>query len=217
MKLVPAGNFIFGFDGDSLSPNGKETINLPAFYIDETEVSNRAYKAFCDQAKHAPPDSTSFGQRPDDPVTNVSFEDAQAFADWMGKRLPTEKEWEKTARGTDGRIYPWGNDPWTEAPIAIEPVFSNPNRVSPFGAYNMAGNVMEWTTSHYPNGPAEIHDMTRVLGTANFSRDWRVVKGGYFGEDPNAAKSQKTYMRRGFPIDSGASSLIGFRCVVDAR
>jgi serine/threonine-protein kinase len=217
MKLVPAGDFIFGNDTDPASPNGKETDNLPAFYIDETEVSNATYKAFCDQTKHAPPDSATFNQKPDFPVTNISFEDAQAFASWIGKRLPTEKEWEKAARGADGRIYPWGNQPWTDAPVDLEPVLSNPDHLSPFGAYNMAGNVMEWTTSHYPTGPAEIGDMTKLLGTAKFSHDWRVIKGGYFAKDPNAARFWKTYMRRGFPKNIGVSPLIGFRCVLDAH
>jgi serine/threonine-protein kinase len=216
MRLVPAGNFIFGNDADPASPNGKETDTLPAFYIDETEVSNAAYKAFCDQTKHAPPDSPTFNPKPDFPVTNVSFEDALAFASWIGKRLPTEKEWEKAARGTDGRIYPWGNDPWIDPPVDIESVLSNPDRLSPFGAYNMAGNVMEWTTGHYPTGPAEISDMTKLLGTSKFSHDWKVIKGGYFGRDKPADKFFKTYMRRGFPEDSKVSPVIGFRCIVDA-
>jgi serine/threonine-protein kinase len=216
LHLVPAGNFIFGNDTDPASPNGKETENVPAFYIDETEVSNSVYKVFCDQTKHSPPDSPTFNQKPDFPVTNVSFEDAEAFASWIGKRLPTEKEWEKAARGTDGRIYPWGNDPWADPPVDIEQVLSNPDRLSPFGAYGMAGNVMEWTTTHYPAGPAEIRDMTKLLGTSEFSHNWKVIKGGYFGKDKLAPKFFKTYMRRGFPEDSRISPVIGFRCVVDA-
>lgn len=217
MHLVPAGNFIFGNDTDPQSPIGKEIDNLPAFYIDETEVSNAAYKEFCDQTKHTPPASPSYKDHPDFPVTNVSFEDAEAFATWIGKRLPTEKEWEKAARGADGRIYPWGNEPWIDPPVEIEPILSNPSRLSPFGAYNMAGNVMEWTTSHYPAGPAEINDMTKLLGTSKFSHDWKVIKGGYFGRDRLAAKFFKTYMRRGFPEDSRVSPVIGFRCVADVR
>jgi serine/threonine protein kinase/formylglycine-generating enzyme required for sulfatase activity len=217
MDLVPAGDFIYGNDLDPTSPNGKEVDNVPAFYIDETEVSNAAYKAFCDQTGHPVPSSPTFATKPDDPVTNVSFLDAQAFATWLGERLPSEKEWEKAARGTDGRIYPWGNEPWTNPPKDIEAVNSNPDRLSPYGAYNMAGNVMEWTTGHYPDGTAEVKDMTKMLGTADFSRTWKVIKGGYFGKDPNASRFFKTYMRRGFPEDVRVSPVIGFRCIADAR
>lgn len=217
MHLVPAGNFIFGNDSDPRSPNGQETATLPAFYIDETEVSNADYRKFCDATGHKPPDSETFASHADFPVTNVSFEDAEAYAKWVGKRLPTEREWEKAARGTNGFIYPWGNHPWTKPPTALQPVLSSPDRVSPYGAYNMAGNVAEWTTSHYPVGEAEVGDMTKNLGSSKFSHDWRVIKGGYFGPTHDAEEAWKTYMRRGFPKDLAISPVIGFRCVEDAK
>jgi len=217
MRLVPAGNFIYGNDSDPRSPNGQETVPTPAFYVDETEVSNAAYSKFCNETGHKPPDSETFTSHPDLPVANVSFEDAEAFAKWLGKRLPTEREWEKAARGMDGRIYPWGNKPWENPPTALQPVRSSPDRASPYHAYNMAGNVAEWTTSHYPVGEAEIGDMTKNLQSSRFSHDWRVIKGGYFGLNRNGDEFWKSYMRRGFPIDIAVSSVIGFRCVEDAR
>ncbi len=216
MLLIPAGAFSFG-DDDPGSPNGKETVQIGNFYIDETEVSNQSYKKFCDQTGHHTPVSRSFTRNPDFPVTNVSFEDAQSYAKWAGKRLPSEKEWEKAARGTDGRLYPWGNQLWTDPPEAVQPVLTNPARRSPYGVYNMAGNVAEWTTSHYPIGEAEIRDMTRLLGKTAFSRQWRVIKGGYFGPDPQARRAWKTYIRRGFPEDVTVSGVIGFRCVSDIK
>jgi serine/threonine protein kinase len=216
-KLVPAGEFIFGNSTDPLSPNGQETDNVPAFYIDEAEVSAGKYKQFCDNTGHQLPDYDTFTTKPDLPVTHVSFEDAAAYAHWIGKRLPTEKEWEKAARGTDGRIYPWGNASWADPPSTLEPVLSFQNRTSPYGAYNMAGNVAEWTSTHFPAGPHEISDMARSLGSAKFSHDWRVIKGGWFTSDPNLRELWKTYQRRGWPIDNVNSPFIGFRCVEDAK
>lgn len=217
MLLVAAGYFIFGNDTDPRSPNGKESVDLPAYYIDETEVTNANYRRFCDETRHKKPPSEEFVSDPDFPVTNISFEDAEAYAKWFGKRLPSEKEWEKAARGTDGRIYPWGNEPWTSVPTTLQRVLSFPERISPYGAYNMAGNVAEWTSSHYPVGEAEIKDMTDVLGTRKFSHDWRVLKGGFFGSKADPVEGWRTYMRRGFPKDSTLSSVIGFRCVMDAK
>jgi serine/threonine-protein kinase len=217
LHFVPAGDFIFGNNSDPRSPNGQDKVPLPAFYIDETEVSNAAYRKFCGETGHKAPDSETFAGHPNFPVTNVSFEDAEAYAKWLGKRLPKEQEWEKAARGTDGRIYPWGSQPWTNPPISLQPVLSYSNRVSPYHAYNMAGNVAEWTTSHYPVGEAEISDMTKNLGSSQFSHDWRVIKGGYFGPNRDAAEAWKTYMRRGFPKDIAVSPVIGFRCVEDAK
>src|SRR5581483_6986515 len=153
---------------------------------------------------------------PEFPVTNVSYDDAEAFAKWMGKRLPSEKEWEKAARGTEGRIYPWGNQPWTDAPASLQNVDSYPDRRSPCGAYNMAGNVAEWVNGHFPVGQAELKNMKQVLGTSHFSNEWKVIKGGYFGsQHPDV--EWRCYMRRGFPRDVAVSDKIGFRCVTDPK
>jgi len=215
MLLVSAGIFTFGGD-DPESPNERQSLALPSFYIDAAEVSNRDYIKFCKETGHKLPPSETKDDQPDFPVTNVSFEDAEQYAKWIGKRVPNEKEWEKAARGTDGRVFPWGNETWTNPPTAVQAIFSCPNRLSPYGAYNMAGNVAEWTTSHFPAGKAEMDDMTKVLGTINFSHNWRVIKGGYFGSGPDVQQFWKTYMRRGFPEDLNVSPVIGFRCVQDA-
>lgn len=218
MDLVPAGAFIFGNTGDPRSPHEQESVTLPAFYIDETEVSNADYRKFCDETGHADPKSADFAKHPDFPVTNVSFDDAAAYATWAGKRLPTEKEWEKAARGVNGNIYPWGNSLWEHPPKEIEPVRSNPARRAPFGAFNMAGNVAEWTTTRYPFGDAEINDMKKLLGSSHFSHeDWRVLKGGHFAPTPSEEENWKTYLRRGFPRDLAISPVIGFRCVIDVK
>ncbi len=213
MVLVPGGDFIFG-DDSPMSPNPRKKIALHAFYVDQTEVSNAQYKKFCDATGHVPPSSATFLSKPDFPVANVTFADAQAYAAWAGKRLPTEEEWEKSARGSDGRPYPWGWDAWTQdLPHELQQVDSFKTRQSPVGALNMAGNVYEWTQSPFPAGTLEYADMEKQLGTGLFSRKWYSIKGGSFSprSDPRLLLS---YMRRGFPEDQ-RSAYIGFRCVRD--
>ena len=212
MLLVPGGSFIFG-DNSPDSPNPRQTLSLRSYYVDRTEVSNAEYKKFCDATGHAPPNSPDFATKPQDPVVDVSFDDAKAYAAWAGKRLPTEQEWEKAARGTDGRPYPWGQDAWTTGiPETLQPVDSSPDRRSPYGALNMTGNAFEWTASTFPAGDAEYADMQKVLGTNAFSRRWCIIKGGSFS--PHGDVFFRSFMRRGFPVDQH-SAVIGFRCVRD--
>ncbi len=212
MLLVPAGDFIYGENSPD-SPRPRQTISLKGFYVDETEVSNKEYKQFVDATGHTAPKSADFTTAPDDPVVGVTYEDAQAFAAWAGKRLPTEEEWEKAARGVDGRRYPWGQESWTNGvPTRLQPINSFPDRKSPYGALNMAGNVFEWTASTFPAGNAEFEDMRTVLGTTNFSKVWYTIKGGSFS--PHGDVFFQCFMRRGFPPDQ-QSPVIGLRCVRD--
>ena len=214
MLYVPPGDFIFG-DNSPEAPRPRQTRSTKGFYIDETEVSNREYKRFMDATGHAPPDSPDYLAHPEQPVANVSFEDARAFAQWAGKRLPSEEEWEKAARGEKGQIYPWGDEPWTsDLPTGLQPVDSFPNRKSPFGALNMAGNVFEWTTARYEPTERELIDMRTVLRKAGFSRIWYSIKGGSFA--PHEDYFFRCYLRRGFPADQ-RSPIIGFRCARNVR
>jgi serine/threonine-protein kinase len=211
MALVTAGPFLFGEKGGS----DAKTMTLPGFYIDETEVSNAEYQKFCQATGHPAPPTTDYATHPDFPVTGVSYEDATAYAAWAGKRLPTEEEWEKAARGTDERTFPWGDAPWdTGVPQKLEPVDSEPARRSPYGVYNMAGNVWEWTASPYSPEPADLAAMRRLAAGKNFSSQWQVIKGGSFpsGGSGYFAISK----RRELPADQRSPS-IGFRCVRDAR
>jgi serine/threonine-protein kinase len=210
MTLVGAGPFLFGEKGGS----DAKTLTLPAFYIDETEVSNAEYQKFCQATGHPASPTAGYNMHPDYPVTGVSYEDAKAYADWAGKRLPTEEEWEKAARGTDERMFPWGDAPWDSGvPKTLEPVESEPSRRSPYGAYNMAGNVWEWTASPYSPEPADLAAMKRLVGGQNFSSQWQIIKGGSFpsGGSQYFAISK----RRELPADQ-RSPWIGFRCVRDA-
>jgi eukaryotic-like serine/threonine-protein kinase len=210
MVLVNEGEFIFG-DDSPISPNHRKVVKLPGFYIDKTEVTNAQYKVFCDTTGRPVPSTTTFLSQPDYPVANVSFADARAYAAWAGKRLPTEAEWEKAARGADGRPYSWGWDPLTgRLPTSVQPAKSSQTPPSPVGAFNMSGNVYEWTQTPFPAGEKEYADMTALIGPA-FSRTWYSVKGGSFSPN-DLALMLLTYMRRGFPEDRG-SPQIGFRCV----
>jgi len=210
MALVAAGPFLFGEKGGS----DAKTMTLPAFYIDETEVSNAEYQKFCQATGHPAPPTADYNTHSDYPVTGVSYEDARAYAGWAGKRLPTEQEWEKAARGTDERIFPWGDAPWdSSAPKQLEPVDAEPSRRSPYGVYNMAGNVWEWTASPYVPEPADLAAMKQLVGGKNFSSAWQIIKGGSFpsGGSQYFAISK----RRELPADQ-RSPWIGFRCVRDA-
>jgi serine/threonine protein kinase len=210
MLLVPEGSFQFGAAAD----HTVRLVSLPAFYVDETEVSNAEYRRFCEATGHQPPTSPDYATHPDYPVSNISYDDAIAYAAWAGRRLPTEEEWEKAARGTDGRSYPWGNDPWTtNVPDRLQPVESEPLRRSPYGAYNMAGNVWEWTASSYTPTAADNAGMKRLLKGQNFSADWRMIKGGSFA--PGASEDFDIAKHRGLPVDA-RSLWIGFRCVRSA-
>ncbi len=211
MVLVAAGPFVFGSsNADSQEP--QQTAALPAFYVDETEVSNEEYLRFIRDTGRQMPNAMQ-SAKPNSPASGVSEAEAEAYAAWAGKRLPTEQEWEKAARGSDGRSFPWGTQPWTDGvPQQIEAVSSNPERRSPAGAYNMAGNVWEMTASRYTPSAAELDDMQRSLRSTSFSHDWVPIKGGSFS--PGGSRGFAAYVHRGFPRDQ-RSQVIGFRCVKD--
>ncbi|MGC1360210.1 MAG: SUMF1/EgtB/PvdO family nonheme iron enzyme, partial [Silvibacterium sp.] len=113
--------------------------------------------------------------------------------------------------GTDGRTYPWGDAPWTgSVPDQLQPVTSEPLRRSPYGAYNMAGNVWEWTSAPYAPTAADSASMKKLLNGESFSAEWRIIKGGSFS--PGGSKDFSVTTHRGLPVDA-RSPRIGFRCV----
>ena len=205
--LVPAGKFIFG-DDSAESPNPRREMELPAFYINATEVSNEQYAKFAQATARPAPKG-----EPRMPATDVTLDDAKAYCAWAGRRVPTEPEWEKAARGPDGRVYPWGND-GMKSPGALVPVDDLLERQSPYRAVNMAGNVMEWTLSRFPVTEREIADMAKLTGTQTVSREWANIKGGSFMQKDE--RFFRLYLRRGWPVNQG-SPYIGIRCVKDAK
>jgi formylglycine-generating enzyme required for sulfatase activity len=162
MVIIPAGEFVFGIDNKDSTSYPEQKINLPAYWIDKYEVTNREFLDFSiksgysgEGAKEGKDWRAFVPAGGNVPVVYITYNDAAAYCKSLGKRLPTEEEWEKAARGTDGRRFPWGND-WLEnrsnTPEAgvIKPAdIGKYDDVSPLGVHDMLGNVQEWTASWY--------------------------------------------------------------------
>jgi formylglycine-generating enzyme required for sulfatase activity len=161
MLLVPAGAFTMGADkGGEEDERPAHEVKLAAFWLDKTEVTQRAYFECVDKKACASPDMgqlTRFGgvfRGPNKPVVAVSWSDARAYCTFRGKRLPREAEFERAVRGDDARQFPWGNDPPTKERAVYgqsnpEDVGSRPAGRGPFGHDDLAGNVWEWMEDEY--------------------------------------------------------------------
>lgn len=157
MVYVPAGEAILGGDKHSQMP-GPKTHYVQAYWIDRFEVTNADYQKFTFSTGYDQPlffDDTEFNH-PEQPVTGVSRIDAGNYCAWAEKRLPTEQEWEKAARGTDGRLFPWGNEAdlsraHLNAATPIN-VTAQVQDISPYGVVGMAGNVSEWVEEIFIGG-----------------------------------------------------------------
>ncbi len=219
MVLVAAGTYRIGRDdGDPLA-RPAHSVQLEAFYIDKTEVTNREYKRFADASGHGVPPVWKSGSYPagedDWPVCNVSWQDASDYAAWAGKRLPTEAEWEAAARGRDGLVYPWGNE-WKEGVAnigkkstdnGIEEVGRYKAGASPVGALDMIGNVWEWTADGFKLYPDSKEPAPAVTDPAAY----RIIRGGAFDGKRFNDASYRGYLR----ADKGYDKT-GFRCVKSA-
>ena len=217
LVLVPAGEFFYGCnaEGDRACEEAEvqgRRIALAAFQIDRTEVRTEEYRACVEAAACTPPAATpgcnwADPERADHPVNCVDWRQANAYCAWVGKRLPSEREWEKAARGTDGRSFPWGNDLATcdHAVIAegelpgcgrdsTWPVGSRSEGRSPFGLFDMAGNVYEWTGDSVRDGGSQ-----------------RIARGGSWRGESWTARS---WSRAAFTAES-RDPRIGFRCAQD--
>ncbi|MBI3007085.1 MAG: SUMF1/EgtB/PvdO family nonheme iron enzyme [candidate division NC10 bacterium] len=217
MVLVPAGPFIQGSADGPLEEQPARTVRLDAFWIDREEVSVADWERFRAATGHPPSKyaDDSLLHRPDLPIVGVSWFDARAYCRWAGKRLPTEAEWEKAARGPAGRRYPWGSefDPGRAASegSAPEPVGGRPGGESPYGARSMAGGVWEWTNDfwgefYYREAPAR-----NPLGPP--SGFLHTIKGGSWREPPEFLRSATRFRLDGII----RWKTVGFRCARDAR
>lgn len=185
--FVPAGPFVMG------EAQEQHTVTLPGYWIGQCEVTVGQYRKYCEAAgQEMPP-----GQGEDThPVVNVTWAEAAAYALWAGCRLPSEAEWEKAARGTDGRMYPWGNT-WDPArcntneggPGRTAPVGSYPNGASPSGCLDMAGNVWEWTSTKHKPFPYRADDGREEPGGG----DERVPRGGGWNFGSPGARTCNRY------------------------
>jgi formylglycine-generating enzyme len=231
MVLIPAGPFPMGVPtGDrdgGRDEYPRHDVQLDDYYIDKYEVTNGRYLEFVKAANHRVPQNPRNPTRnlwegpaiseslTDRPVVNVDWADANAYCTWAGKRLPTEAEWEKAAKGNNDWRFPWGNVEPTAKHLnynqkwigekTLMPVGSYEAGKSPYGVYDMAGNVWEWTRDWFTPRFDPAQPAVRVPR--------KVVKGGSFLCADSYCARYRPAARRPQMIDTGMSH-IGFRCVV---
>ena len=233
MVLIPAGEFImgsgpedgrFGYDY-GVDEEPRHNVKVNAFHIDKYEVTIGEYKKYlATKGEEWVGDKTFLDEYPPEvffnppdrdnyPVNYMSWYDAAEYCKWKGKRLPSEEEWEKTARGTDGRKWPWGNefDPakthvQENQPEWAAPVGSYPEDKSPYGVYDMGGNLSEWTSSYYLPYPGNKFDDGR------YSKNVYVLKGGSFLL-PGTSYGRPAARSLAYP--AYAHRMFGIRCAKD--
>lgn len=222
MVLIPAGEFTMGSDKGDDDEKPIHKVFVDGFYLDKFEVTNSRFSKFVKAVLIEPPwgfaDKDTPVLHPDQPVRWVNWMEALGYCLWAGKRLPTEAEWEKAARGTDGRIYPWGDDPPTSAHAVfglkegsdtVSRIGNREKGKSPYGVHDMAGNLYEWTMDWYDEGfyneiPA-INPHGPPEGTAKAQR------GGSYTNSPYRLRS--TFRTKGDPAEHEHN--VGFRCAQD--
>jgi formylglycine-generating enzyme required for sulfatase activity len=233
MVLVAAGEFLMGsITSDPTASDDEKPQNriyLDGFWIDQTEITNRQYRQCIQAGVCSPPSAQATVFRENSlPVVGINWEQAHTYCQWVGGRLPTEAEWEKAARGADGRLYPWGNefDPkrlnycdvncpadWRDSRGSdgyhyTAPVGSFPAGASPYGALDMSGNVWEWTADWY--APETYTELAYRNPTGPASGLQRVIRGGswyYKGKNLRV-------MNRHKDIPTFSYDNIGFRCAI---
>lgn len=237
MVLIPSGEFLMGTDKTDpekthlkigtvkplfVDQQPERRVHLDAYYIDKYEVTNAEFQRFVDDTQFNDlPAHWVEGKFPEGqaslPVTNVTWREALAYALWAGKRLPTEMQWEKAARGPDGRLYPWGNEYKVglanialEGPHKAVPGGTFPQDLSSYGAFDLAGNVMEWTLDWYNPYPGSEYRSAKFGNKLKVLRGNGFQKGGHYFLD---AYRYLFYRTEADPDDYFEN--VGFRCVTD--
>ncbi|MFT3890634.1 MAG: SUMF1/EgtB/PvdO family nonheme iron enzyme [Anaerolineales bacterium] len=223
MVLIQKGTFKMGRDGADVNQGPLHDVYLDAFYMDKYEVTNALYQSCVDANACLPPEKTSADTFPkyfgnstynNYPVVYVNWSMAKNFCEWRGARLPTEAEWEKASRGTNGWLFPWGNDyisgtnniGFTTGPNVVD---GNPADVSPYGIFDMGRNVLEWVNDYY--GFYQVSDSPNPKGPDDGR--YRVVRGGDWNNI--GLCGEITCRWKQDPVNT--SSIIGFRCAKDAQ
>ena len=239
MVRVHGGEFIMGSDEEDTEDKATEhgitkpwfmdqhpahRVNLPTFFVDRYEVTHQQYRQFVQQTGRRPPPDWPGGRYPDDrdnhPVVHVTWYDANAYCQWSDKRLPTEAEWEKAARGTDGRKYTWGNQ-FDDERANVNNQVGHTTTVgqyekgrTPYGAYDMIGNVWEWTADWYKGYPGNTYNHDK------FGEQVKVLRGnswaGLGHYPPEVEREIKAHNSRVsfrlFMAPNGLVNEVGFRC-----
>jgi formylglycine-generating enzyme required for sulfatase activity len=224
MVFVPAGEFVMGTNDKKSNAYPEHKVNLPAYWIDKYEVTNFEFLQFSITNSYAGEgakegkDWRLFANQLDKgnvPIVYITWNDAQAYCKAKGKRLPTEEEWEKAARGPNGNAYPWGNE-WKDGEantyesgmVKAVNVGQFAGDVSAFGAFDMLGNVQEWTASRYA---------TYEGNPKKDSQPWKVVRGlsnRYRGKPARNGTAPRLWDRAAQPPE--ALFDFGCRCAKDA-
>ncbi|MEO7839059.1 MAG: SUMF1/EgtB/PvdO family nonheme iron enzyme [Anaerolineales bacterium] len=236
MSFVPAGEFSMGSDKakstDDINEKPAHKVNLDAFYIDKYEVTNKLYKDCVTTGVCQPPLNFSSFTHPmyydnpqfdNYPVLNVDWIMAKTYCEWRGGQLPTEAQWEKAARGTDARTYPWGEgiscdqaNYWPKDQACIgdtTEVGTYESNVSPYGVYDMAGNVMEWVADWY--SPAYYWNSPASNPLASGSGEERAIRGGsWMSSDNEVRTASRHWDWNSFGYVPHYTQALGFRCAL---
>lgn len=237
MVLIPAGQFTMGSNDGQSAERPEHSVTLDSYFIDQYEVSLQLYGTFLQEAKHDAPstwDDEAALTVGDRPAVGMGWADAAAYCAWAGKRLPTEAEWEKAARGTDGRRYPWGHmqpfvdianynrGVWVSEAVTLAGVAGGVEGMSvrhglkeggksPYGLHHMAGNAAEWVADWY--GREYYSKSPEKNPTGPVSGEKRVLRGGSWADLPVALRvSARMSAEPDFQ-----DRTIGFRCAMNAK